>query len=534
MAYDMTFKVGLEPEVDEKALYRSIMKVTGAIRKAKPGTSHANLSKQFGGLLQDLMATGQFATPSQAEQYVRRISGGKYTSEQMSIFTRGTSMVRASHRGFVPGLYPTFSERQMARWRPDLARVGGQYNNLLNAYATAKMSPTEENKSALIQAVKDIDASVNEIKKDRGKTLKTVDKIQKTSKDIGRDAANLPIRTPASTTSGLGALSFFGKSMMSALSRFFTGAAILGAVKKWVDFGISGTKEGSSDLAEQAMYGANRNIAIGRSRAKMYGLDESVTAAPERYAMDFRQRMMWGEVSDMEWVALSRMGSLGRKIISGEAAKDPAAFQRDIEEYIKANKGNEAEVRFMLSKLGWSPQIMKYGAIPYSQEETKRLEDAYSENIKAQKDAAIAVWKTADEFDKFIATLRADAANMLATLTGSEYVNRRLARAWGLSGYSSDDISKIYKEAMYYSQATEDAKKGWNWDLSRFNNPSYVRAWSRQLWDSAFTRKSAYDYYKEPTNVYNINTVNVQANDSEEFGKDLQKQVGSYYETTTR
>lgn len=526
MAYDMTFKVGLEPEVDEKALYRSIMKVTGAIRKAKPGTSHANLSKQFGGLLQDLMATGQFATPSQAEQYVRRISGGKYTSEQMSIFTRGTSMVRASHRGFVPGLYPTFSERQMARWRPDLARVGGQYNNLLNAYATAKMSPTEENKSALIQAVKDIDASVNEIKKDRGKTLKTVDKIQKTSKDIGRDAANLPIRTPASTTSGLGALSFFGKSMISALSRFFTGAAILGAVKKWVDFSLSGIKEGQRDLIEQAMYGSSRNISIGRSRAKIYGLDESVTAAPERYALDFRQRMIWGEVSDMEWVALSRMGSLGRKIISGEATKDPAAFQRDIEEYIKANKGNEAEVRFMLSKLGWSPQIMGYGAGGFSKEQTAELEQAYAENIKSQKDAAVLFWATAVEFRKIIDELKAGSASTVAGLADSPAGRLRQAQMWHMSGYSDAERAAVIADAMKGPATSrpaffENSSKAID-IASRLGLLSPI---VNKMWNAVPATATAPRIY--------VNQMNVNGDNAEAIGRDIQSQAAPWMDTVS-
>jgi len=141
------------------------------------------------------------------------------------------------------------------------------------------------------------------------------------------------------------------------------------------------------------------------------------------------------------------MGSLGRKIISGEAARNPAAFQRDIEKYITANRGNEAEVRQMLSWLGWSPQLMKYGAIQYSEEDKARLENAYAVYIKEQKDAAAMVWKTADEFDKFIKSLQAASASMLGALVDSPESRKRLATAWGLAGYSDAERNAVIEEA---------------------------------------------------------------------------------------
>lgn len=447
MAYDITMKAGLEVEVDEKYLYRSINKLGKAIRNARPGTSHAGLSRQAGNLIQTLMETGQFNTPAQAERYMRLLAGGNFSASSMSIWARGTSMARAAQKNAGVLLGGSFSERRIAQMRPDLANAAMAYNNLRASYFNFKGNPTEQGRNELLKNVEDVKNILSNIGKERKANTKTFGKIEKATQTIGKEATNWKsVTTPTQATGALGAVNFL-KSALKGLLGILGIGSLLGAVKKWVDFGISGIKEGSGDLLEQAMYGANRNISIGRSRAKMYGLEESVTAAPERYALDFRQRMMYGEVSDKEWIALSRMGGLGRMIISGQAAQNPKAFQRALQQYISANQGNEAELRQTLNWLGLSPQLMKYGTVKYSEEDESRLENAYAENIKAQKDAAVLVWKTANEFDKFIADLRSASASTLAAFTDSDESRRRLAYSWGLSGYSALERGVVVREA---------------------------------------------------------------------------------------
>lgn len=437
MARDMEMDMLIKPIVDTKAFDAGLKKLQSMAQKGVSGLSGqqtARFEALASRLISSLVVSGRATTATQGRMQVQSALG-RISGETASVLRGAQNIAEiAVRQGRV--LHGSFSERQIARFRPDLAGAATAYNNMVTSYSAFKGTPTEQGKNELLKAVQDMRTYLSNISKDRKVNLKTISKIEKDTKTIGKEAFNWKTATtPSTTTTALGAIGFLKESMRGLLKMFGIGT-LVGAAKKWIDFGISGTKEGSAALLEQAMYGANRNIAIGRSRAKMYGLDESVTAAPERYALDFRQRMMYGEVSDKEWIALSRMGGLGRMIISGQAAQNPEAFQKALQNYISANRGNEAEVRQTLSWLGLSPQLMKYGAIKYSENEEQRLESAYGEAIKAEKDAAVLVWKTADEFDKFIQELRASAAKMLSAFTDTDESRRRLAYSWGLAGYS--------------------------------------------------------------------------------------------------
>lgn len=439
----------VKPIVDTKGFDAGIKKLQSMAQKGVSGLSSqrtADFENLATRLMTSLMVSGRAKTSTQARIQIEKVLGAVSGStksvlrgaQNMSDFVIKSGMVMP---------YGSFSERQIKSWRADLAGTASAYNSMVSSYAAFKATPSERTQEELLKTVEGVYSQLSNISKDRKAEIKTFGRIEKDTKAIHKEATNFsaPL-TPSRTTTAVGMMDIFktgGKWLLGILGI----GSVLGAVKKWVDFGISGTKEGSSDLLEQAMYGANRNIAIGRTRAKMYGLEESVTSAPERYALDFRQRMMYGEVSDKEWIALSRMGGLGQMIISGAAGQNPEAFQRELEKWIESNRGNEAMVRQTLNWMGLSPQLMKYGAIQYSKEDTARLEGAYAENIKAQKDAAVLVWKSADEFNKFIADLRASSASMLAAFTNSPESRMRLGRSWFLSGYSDLERGIVRKSA---------------------------------------------------------------------------------------
>ena len=478
MARDMEMDMLIKPIVDTKAFDAGLKKLQSMAQKGVSGLSGQQtirFESLASRLISSLVVSGRATTATQGRMQVQSALG-RISGETASILRGAQNIAEiAVRQGRV--LHGSFSERQIARFRPDLAGAATAYNNMVTSYSAFKGTPTEQGKNELLKAVQDMRTYLSNISKDRKVNLKTISKIEKDTNAIGKEAFNW--KTPFSlsrTTTAVGMLDIFktgGKWLLGILGI----GSVIGAVKKWVDFGISGTKEGSAALLEQAMYGSNRNIAIGRARAKMYGLDESVTSAPERYALDFRQRMMYGEVSDKEWIALSRMGGLGRMIISGQAAQNPKAFQQALQNYITANRGNEAEVRQTLSWLGLSPQLMKYGAIKYSENEEQRLESAYGEAIKAEKDAAVLVWKTADEFDKFIQELRATSAKMLAAFTNSPESRMRLGRSWFLSGYSDIErgIARLSAEELAYKRA----------------NPTY---WNTRPYFSDFIYGTAQDW----------------------------------------
>lgn len=446
MAYDATMQIGLIAEVDEKQLQKATQKIATAVHKAKPMAGGSNIPNSIAQTIMGYMATGKFPTTASAARYMRQLAGGSFSQQEMSLWTMGEAQARQINKVLKKMDFDLPSIGMPKRGKATQGIVGA-YNEFASAYNATKAAPTEEGISALLSKLQEIRNGIAELGKNSKNLTKPVREIKALTKDVDKNMATWKTATtPSGTANALGAGAYITKGLQGILKIFGLGTAI-GAAKKWIDFGISGTKEGSADLAEQAMYGASRNIAIGRSRAKMYGLEESVTAAPERYALDFRQRMMWGEVSDKEWIALSRMGDLGRMIISGQAGQNPEAFQRELEKWIESNRGNEAMVRQTLSWLGLSPQLMKYGAIKYSEEDKGKLEGAYTDFIKTQKDAAAMVWKSADEFNKFLDSLKAGSASLLATLVDTPEGRARLAQAYALAGYSDAERRAVIEAA---------------------------------------------------------------------------------------
>ena len=445
MARDMQVDLLVNPIVDTKKFDAELKRLEKMSNRgvsgigSRQGLAFQNLATR---LMTSLIVSGRASTPTQSRMIIEsalgRMSGGTRSllrgAQNISDFVVRSGRVMP---------YGSFSERQIRGWRTDLAGTAGAYNAMLNSYAAFKSAPSEQSKDALLKAVLAVNAQLSNINKERKTEIKTFAKIEKDTQAIHKEATDWRTLTkPSETTSALGAAAFLKSGFRKLLSMFGLGTMV-GAAKKWVDLGLSGIKQGSRDLEEQAIYGAQRNIAIGRARAKMYGLDESLTGAPERYALDFQQRMKWGQVSDMEWIALSRMGELGRKIMRGETGE---SLQKSIEDYIAKNRGNEAEVRFMLQQLGISPSLMKYGVYKYQEGDVKELTDAYAEVIQKQKDHAIAIWETADDINKAIAEVRETAADFLANVQETKKTAPRIATARRLAGYSDIERGRAYPE----------------------------------------------------------------------------------------
>lgn len=457
MARDMEMDMLIKPIVDTKAFDAGLKKLQSMAQKGVSGLSGqqtARFEALASRLISSLVVSGRATTATQGRMQVQSALG-RISGETASVLRGAQNIAEiAVRQGRV--LHGSFSERQIARFRPDLASVSTAYNNMLASYSAFKGTPSEQGRNELLKTVQDMRIYLGNISKDRKVNLKTISRIEKDTKTIGKESSQWRAPLTPSRTTGLAGMADFlrtgGKYLLSILGI----GSLLGAIKKIIGLGSEGIKEGHSDLIEQAMYGASRNIAIGRTRAKMYGLEESVTAAPERYALDFRQRMMYGEVSDKEWIALSRMGGLGRMIISGQAAQNPEAFQKALQDYISANRGNEAEVRQTLRWLGLSPQIMGYGAIPVTNEQTKELEQAYAENIKTQKDAAILFWATATEFRKIIDDIKADTAGTISRIGNTPESRLRQAIAWRGAGYSANE-RQIVENALKERIALENA-----------------------------------------------------------------------------
>lgn len=187
------------------------------------------------------------------------------------------------------------------------------------------------------------------------KDVKSINKSTKGEyKELKTLGRNIDKAMPTKATGGGAAIfsklgKFAGPAALAAV-----GASILNYIGK--KFG-EGLKAGEDAFTQHAIYGGNRNVAMSKMFAARWGISEEAAAQPQIQALDFRQRMMWGQVSDNEIIGLSRMGRYGQMIMSGAAARNPQEAYRALYEFVHNN--DRATVRNAFNQAGLSLDLMK-------------------------------------------------------------------------------------------------------------------------------------------------------------------------------
>ena len=432
---------------------------------SRQGVAFQNLATR---LMTSLMVSGRASSPTQSRMIIEsalgRMSGSTKSllrgAQNMSDFVVKQGRVMP---------YGSFSERQIKHWRADLGATAGAYNTMLNSYATFKGAPSEQNKDALLKAVLAVNAQLSNIGKERKKEVKTFGRIAKDTESIQKEASGWSAPLTPSRTTGLAGVADFLKTGGKYLFSILGIGSLIGAIRKIASMGVQAIQQGYNDLVEQSVYGANRDIAGARAQARMYGIKEESLVGAERYALDFRQRMMWGEVSDKEWIALSRLGGLGSKIISGEAGRNPAAFRKDIQNYIRQNRGNEAEIRQMLGWLGWGQDIMAYGAIMHEPGREEMVRALYEEQVRQNKISAVStlipaqIAKTLEEEIK-----TASGRGIRSIFSGPESQHLLYRSMVTGSGFTEQEVAQSYSDLSkrtsdYYSGKYEAFRGALNW-----------------------------------------------------------------------
>lgn len=471
MARDMQVDLLVNPIVDTQKFDAELKRLEKMADKgvsgigSRQGVAFQNLATR---LMTSLMVSGRASSPTQSRMIIESALG-KVSGSTKSLLRGAQNMSDFVVKQGRVMPYGSFSERQIKSWRADLAGTAGAYNAMLNSYAAFKGTPTQENKDVLLKAVMAVNAQLANISKDRKKEIKTFGKIAKDTDSIQKEASSWSAPLTPSRTAGLAGMADFLKTGGKYLLSILGIGSLLGAIKKIASMGIQGIQQGYNDLVEQSIYGVNRDIAGARAQSRMYGIKEESLVGAERYALDFRQRMMWGEVSDKEWIALSRLGGLGSKIISGEAAKNPEAFRKDIQNYIRQNRGNEAEVRQMLSWLGWSPDIMAYGAIVHEPNREQMVRELYEEQVRQNKISAMSTLIPAQIAKTVEDEIKTASGRGIRSIFGGPESQQLLYRSMAKgSGFTEQEISRSYTElgkrtTDYYSGKYENVKGALNW-----------------------------------------------------------------------
>lgn len=443
MAVDATIEVGVKPVLDAKEARKTFNNLEKELRSVHGGL-HQSLTKRLASTITQMVKAGEATTTTQARMTLESAMGGGFAPRTKAIFRRAQNIAQTQiNQERAASLAAKKLESKESRQQSSIASA---YDAMMMRYEIFKGTPSESNRDKLLNAVLKVDTQLSNLNKDRKKEIKDIGKIQQDTKNIGKEAKEWKFAKPTQTANAFGAAAFLKGALKSALGIMGV-SSVFGAIKQFIGMGVQGIQEGYNDLVEQSIYGANRGIAGTRALSKMYGMKEESLVGAERYALDFRQRMIMGEVSDREFIALSKMGALGQMVVSGEAARNPQNFQKTLQKYIRANKGNEAEVRQNLRYLGLNPDIMAYGAVEHTPDREAMIKSKYEELVRQNKISAMGTLIPSQIYKTLKDEIKSVSGHAIREIfSGSESEKlfwRSMTRG---SGFTGREASAIYAE----------------------------------------------------------------------------------------
>lgn len=440
---DATIELGVKPVLDLQYTKKLMDSLEKELRSVRGGT-HKALTQKLSTVMQQMVASGEATTATQARIALADMLGGRFSPQSKGILRRAQNQAQIVINKEKSASYA--AQQIRAREQKQSSGLSSAYDAMMMRYEVFKGTPSESNRDKLLNAVLSVNNHLSNMSKDSKVETKNIAKIEKDTRAIGKEASEFKFTKPSGTVSAFSAVEFLKGSMRGVFKLLGIGTA-WGAVKKVVNMGLEGIKEGYNDLVEQSIYGANRDIAGTRSLSKMYGIKEESLVGAERYALDFRQRMIMGEVSDREFLALSKMGSLGQMVVSGEAANNPERFQKALQEYIRANKGNEAEVRQNLRYLGLNPDIMAYGAIEHTAGREGMVKGQYEELVRQNKLSALGTLIPGQIYKEAADQIKSISGRGIRTLFSGPESEALLYRSMGSgSGFRPEEIRAAYSE----------------------------------------------------------------------------------------
>ena len=449
MAHDMVFNALIKPEVDNRAFNQAITKLETGLRKVKSGR-HSREESLAANLIATMMKSGMATTESQARILLSRRMGGKFTSQADAIMRAAENRVRYSRQhGFLdqPEL-PTFTEKQLSRMRPSGASVYRRFKGLETSYAEFKENPTQQGASELGSSIKALQSAAIKIEQEYKTTSKKIpDYLAAILKILGameKDVSGFggEGEGEGKSAGGIGGIGkFLGK-----LTGF---GSLIGVLKKGLDAFQKSLGRGNQGLYWQAAYGNSANWRDVRARAGIFNMSTESAMSTSNYAADFKQRMLWGEVSEKEIIGLSRAGKWGRMVMSGEAARNPAAANTAFEQMIAGT--DPAKMRSILRQLGLSQELMNYRLQPYSQSQYKEYYEKFSEMADVELEAAQMMYDAANQYQVATEQISTGIAAFVSTFTevlspqSREVAKRLQGRLGEMRGIA--DINEMVKKS---------------------------------------------------------------------------------------
>lgn len=277
---------------------------------------------------------------------------------------------------------------------------------------------------------------------------------KKTAADTHRLATEVAAggKVISSPLSGLGQLGALGLRALGL-------GSLVGAVVKAVNWawrqGQAAINRGATAYDRQAQYGYDEGtLASARLTQREYSTAPGAVERAQDYGADFRERMMWGEVSDREWIALSRMGEYGRLLMSGAGETDPERVQRALESHIRAAGNNPrklAQLRHDLTVLGQDASLANIRMRELSPQEYENLYQQY----KALSGREVADARIHASIERGIEPLKEQFGARVGGFWGQFIGGKgasKIVEEMRQAGYADEEIRKFAPQVFYTAQ----------------------------------------------------------------------------------
>ena len=361
MARDLSIDLEVNPILDTRATKNLVSTLEKELRSVKSG-QHLPLARRASSVMRGLMDSGVATTSTQARIILADMMGGGFSSQQKAVLRSAQNL--------------TSAQIQIERTRISEAA------RLQHALSRTKISPLEElqqqiatatyakSETALAEGLtrRDLLKQFGVIQKYQDaksyprywkQLLADTKQFNKTTNNQYKETVKMQesLENMAPKTAKGGALDAFAARFMPKIGWAGVAAAVYKGVQYLMNRAAAGIQKGETALTEHTIYGMGRNIGLTRALQYGWNISEEAAAAPDRYAQDFQMRQAWGQVSDQEYIGLSRMGEYGRMVMSGQAARDPVGAMKALRSWMQTT--DRAEVRSAMGQVGLPLEIMK-------------------------------------------------------------------------------------------------------------------------------------------------------------------------------
>lgn len=450
--YDAQLDIGVNPIVNIKKWEKDVAQ----LRKILKSGTEKEAVDLISGMIRTLRKHNLAASPTQGRMEIESITG-KMSAKDKATFRMAQNRVQLEESSAKQQLreeerIAASIERKKLSQQRSKERVQSQYQSLVERatylkedFQEYKENPTRHGGGVLTgkatSLLRDIQKFLDKSTRVNKKEEEYLRVIALNTSAMKKDVQDTEKKEERKTSLIAGA-----KKASAAL---FGISSFIGLLKRGYK-GVQGAFErGMQALQMEAAYGKTVDWRDVTTRSALFKMSKETAAEPSKYAGDFRQRLLWGEVGEREIIGLSRAGEWGKMVMSGEAARNPKKAAQAFEDLVAST--DKAEMRSILGQIGLSQENMNYNMQAYDAKTRGEYSERFSELVDAEKFIAVSFFDVANQADllakeisKVVGEMAGEAINYASPQSRAAAEN--LKARFGIEGHKIS-VEKIKKDA---------------------------------------------------------------------------------------